>query len=166
MSEEYETEVFVEVPGGSRNKYEFDKERGVFELDRILYSPMHYPGDYGFVPDTLARDGDALDALIILGEPTFPGCHVRSRVVGVMEMEDEAGPDETLLCVPVNDPRWNEIQTLDDVPSHVIEEITHFFNIYKDLEPKHSEVNGWSDRDQGMQYIKDSQERYKNEGKG
>ncbi len=153
-------DVFVEVPMGSRNKYEFDPIRGVFVLDRMLFSAVRYPGDYGYIPDTLARDGDPLDALVILGEPTFPGCHIRGRVVGMLDMEDEKGPDEKILCVPDSDPRWQHVAELNDVPDHMLDEIAHFFGIYKDLEQKQVHVHGWHGRQDAMATIDDSAARY------
>lgn len=153
-------EVFVEVPMGSRNKYEYDYDRKAFVLDRMLFSAVRYPGDYGFLPDTLARDGDALDALVILGEPTFPGCRIPVRVVGMLDMSDDKGPDEKILCVPDADPRWQHIQELGDVPDHLLDEIAHFFGIYKDLERKKVEVRGWQARGDALDTIEDSERRY------
>lgn len=153
-------EVFVEVPMGSRNKYEWDDESHRFVLDRMLFSAVRYPGDYGFIPDTLARDGDHLDVITILGEPTFPGCTIVGRVVGMLDMTDDKGPDEKILCVPDNDPRWRHIQALGDVPDHLLDEIAHFFSIYKDLEQKKVEVHGWRDADGAFDVIADSRARY------
>jgi inorganic pyrophosphatase len=152
-------DVFVEVPMGSRNKYEYDGESGRFHLDRMLFTAVRYPGDYGFLPGTLARDGDELDALVVLGEPTFPGCSIVGRVLGVLDMEDEKGPDEKLLCVPEGDPRWQHLQVLADVPEHLRLEIAHFFSIYKDLERKHVRVHGWRDRDQALEVVADARRR-------
>ncbi|MBW3658095.1 MAG: inorganic diphosphatase [Actinobacteria bacterium] len=153
-------EVLVEVPMGSRNKYEYDKDRGVFVLDRMLFSAVRYPGDYGYLPETLARDGDALDALVILGEPTFPGCVIPARVVGMLDMTDDKGPDEKILCVPDSDPRWQHVQELENVPKHMLDEISHFFGIYKDLEQKKVEVHGWRDRAKAFEVVASSRERY------
>lgn len=161
MAGEGDVEVLVEVPMGSRNKYEFDEERNAFVLDRMLFSAVHYPGDYGYIPGTLARDGDALDALVVLGEPTFPGCRIRGRVVGVLDMADEKGPDEKVLCVPDTDPRWRHIEELTDVPEHLLDEISHFFAIYKDLERKHVEVHGWHGRAEALEVIEDCRRRYR-----
>ena len=161
MSERPVHEVFVEVPMGSRNKYEYDYERKAFVLDRMLFSAVRYPGDYGFLPDTLARDGDALDALVILGEPTFPGCRIPARVVGMLDMSDDKGPDEKILCVPDADPRWQHLQELQDVPDHLLDEIAHFFGIYKDLERKKVEVRGWHGRQDAAVTIEDSERRYR-----
>lgn len=138
-------EVFVEIPRGSRNKYEIDKERGVLVLDRVLYSSVHYPTDYGFVIDTLAEDGDALDALVVVDEPTFPGCHVIARPIGVLDMQDEKGPDQKILAVPIGDPRFSSIRNLSDIDQHWLREIENFFQTYKALEDKWTDVVGWED---------------------
>ncbi|MFP4636580.1 MAG: inorganic diphosphatase, partial [Nitriliruptoraceae bacterium] len=135
-------EVFIEVPMGSRNKYEWDFTRQAFSLDRMLFTAVRYPGDYGFIPETLALDGDHLDAICILGEPTFPGCTISARVLGMLDMHDDKGPDEKILTVADHDPRWRGLRTLDDVPDHLLDEIAHFFAIYKDLEQKLVEIHG------------------------
>ncbi|HLT59175.1 MAG: inorganic diphosphatase [Limnochordales bacterium] len=153
--------VMVEIPRGSRNKYEYDKELGRFVLDRMLFSAVHYPADYGFIPDTLAEDGDALDALVLVGEATFPGCVIRARPIGVFEMWDEKGPDEKILAVPISDPQWNWVKDLSDVPPHLLREITHFFQVYKDLEDKKTRVGGWKDREVAWQVIADAKDRYR-----
>lgn len=153
-------EVFVEVPMGSRNKYEWDFERGAFTLDRMLFSAVRYPGDYGFVPETLALDGDHLDALVILGDPTFPGCTLRARILGMLDMADDKGQDEKLLTVASHDPRWEGLHTLEDVPSHMREEISHFFATYKQLERREVEVRGWRDRATALEVLAASRERW------
>ncbi len=153
--------VMVEVPKGSRNKYEYDKIRRRIKLDRMLFSSVHYPCDYGFVEDSLALDGDALDALVLLWEPTFPGCIIKSKPLGMFVMSDEKGPDEKILCVPVADPLWNHIEELSEVPPHLLKEIEHFFSIYKKLEHKDVEVDGWRGIDETLQTIKESKDRYK-----
>ncbi len=153
-------DVFVEVPKGSRNKYEYDSATGRFYLDRMLFSAVFYPGDYGFIPETLAEDGDELDALVILGEPTFPGCLIRARVVGVMHMTDEKGPDAKVLAVPQDDPRWIHVHGLEDVPGHLTDEILHFFSIYKDLEEKKVSIEGWDDRAAALAEVEASFDRY------
>lgn len=153
-------DVFVEVPMGSRNKYEWDDEQQRFVLDRMLFSAVRYPGDYGFIPDTLARDGDHLDALVILGEPTFPGCTINGRVVGMLDMTDDKGPDEKVLCVPDHDPRWQHLMALQDVPQHLLAEIAHFFSIYKDLEQKAVEIHGWRDSATAFDVIAASRDRH------
>lgn len=153
-------EVFIEVPMGSRNKYEWDFERQTLVLDRMLFSAVRYPGDYGFIPDTLALDGDHLDALVILGEPTFPGCTVQARVLGMLDMSDDKGKDEKILCVADHDPRWRNLRFLGDVPDHLLAEIGHFFGIYKDLEQKLVEVRGWENREVALQTIDEALARY------
>ncbi len=160
MEEDPTVDVFVEVPMGSRNKYEWDFARGAFVLDRLLFSAVRYPGDYGFIPETLALDGDHLDALVILGEPTFPGCTISARVLGMLDMTDDKGPDEKLLTVASHDPRWRHLHTIDDVPDHLRHEIQHFFATYKDLEAKFVEVRGWRGRDEAMQVLEDSRARF------
>ena len=142
MSKEHE--VIVEIPRGSRNKYEMDHETGAIWLDRTLFTSMQYPADYGFFPFTLADDGDPLDALVLLQEPTFAGCHVTARPVAVFWMSDEHGDDAKVLCVPAHDPRWNSVRDLDDVDEHLRAEIEHFFEFYKTIEPgKDSSTRGW-----------------------
>jgi inorganic pyrophosphatase len=136
-------EVVIEIPRGSRNKYEFDPAAGVFRLDRVLSSAVFYNFDYGFVPDTLSGDGDATDALLIIDEPTFTGCHVWARPVGGLEMRDEQGPDFKVLCVAVADPNQAHVQRLDQIRPHRLLEIEHFFQTYKLLEDKATEVLGW-----------------------
>jgi inorganic pyrophosphatase len=146
-------EVVVEIPRGSRNKYELDKERGVLVLDRVLYSSVHYPTDYGFIAGTLALDGDPLDALVVVNEPTFPGCHIMARPIGLLDMRDEKGPDQKILAVPVGDPRFADIHDLQDIGQHWLREIENFFETYKALEPKWTEVVGWEDTQAALQVI-------------
>jgi inorganic pyrophosphatase len=126
----------VEIPKGSRNKYEIDHERGVVWLDRTLFTATQYPADYGYIDKTLAEEGDPLDTLVLLEEPTFPGCHIRVRPVGIFSMSDEAGTDPTLLSVPEADPRWSSVHDLVDVAPFLLDEIAHFFHVYKQLEPR------------------------------
>jgi len=158
--EEMTVVVMVEVPKGSRNKYEYDKEKRTVTFNRMLFSAVHYPSDYGFILDTLARDGDALDALVLLWEPTFSGCIIEAKPVGLFKMWDEKGPDEKILCVPVSDPNWNYIENLSDVPPHLLKEIEHFFTIYKQLEEKKTGVEGWENREAAIKVIKESRQRY------
>jgi inorganic pyrophosphatase len=137
-------DVVVEIPRGSRNKYEYDHEAHVIRLDRRLFTATAYPADYGFIPDTLSEDGDPLDALVLLDDPTFPGCWVTARPVGVFWMSDDKGPDAKVLCVPGGDARWAHVTDLEELPEHLTDEISHFFEVYKELEPgKHSDVRGW-----------------------
>jgi inorganic pyrophosphatase len=128
-------DVMVEIPRGSRNKYEYDHENHVIRLDRRLFSATVYPADYGFVPDTLAEDGDPLDALVLTDDPTFPGCMVSARPVGLLWMTDEKGPDAKLICVLQADPRWQHVAEIEQLPRDLLDEIEHFFEVYKDLEP-------------------------------
>ena len=139
--------VFVEVPAGSRNKYEYDAATGTVMLDRRLFTSMSYPSDYGFVGETLAEDGDPLDALVLVADPTFPGCRIRVRPIGVFLMTDEKGPDTKVICVPLNDPTWGALSDIHDVPAGLRDEIEHFFQVYKDLEQKGSVVtHGFGNR--------------------
>ncbi|CAM3805169.1 inorganic diphosphatase [Alicyclobacillus pomorum] len=154
-------DAFIEIPKGSQNKYEFDKEAGVFRLDRVLYSPMHYPTEYGYIQNTLAEDGDPLDVLVLTSFPTFPGCVIETRVVGVLVMSDDKGQDEKLLGVAETDPRFSHVQTLDDVPPHILKEIAHFFEVYKDLEGKETKIEGWKGRDDAERILQESIQRYK-----
>jgi len=154
-------DVMIEIPQGSRNKYEYDHENHVFRLDRRLFTATTYPADYGFIPDTLSEDGDPLDALVLLDDATFPGCWIRSRVVGVFWMEDDAGPDAKVLCVPAGDPRWEGVEDMDDLPGHLVKEIEHFFEVYKTLEPgKSSSVRGWQGRDAAVGEIEACRKRF------
>jgi inorganic pyrophosphatase len=153
--------VMVEIPKGSRNKYEYDPKTGHVKFDRLLFSSVHYPCDYGFIMGTLAKDGDALDALILVDEPTFPGCVIEARPIGVFMMSDEKGPDEKVLCVPVSDPMWNHITDMKQVPPHLLREIKHFFSIYKDLEGKSTIIEGWEGPKSALAVIADAQKRAK-----
>jgi inorganic pyrophosphatase len=156
-----EIEVVIEIPKGTRNKYEADHDTGAIWLDRMLFTATRYPEDYGYVPMTLAEDGDPLDALVLLEEPTFPGCHIRARPIGVFSMRDEKGQDAKLLCVPATDPRVNNVEDLDDVPHYELDEITHFFAIYKQLEPgKNTEVEGWQGRAAAEEVVDSSRRRF------
>ncbi len=156
-----ELHCVVEIPKGSRNKYEYDPELGGIKLDRFISASVVYPTDYGYVPETLAPDGDPLDALVCVSEPTFPGCIVPSRVIAVFNMTDEKGDDDHIVCVPCHDPGWNELQDLDDIPAQLRAEITHFFTVYKDLDhDRHSEVKGWADRAAALETIKHARRRY------
>lgn len=136
-------EAFIEIPAGSQNKYEYDKKRGVLRLDRVLYSPVHYPADYGYVEETLEEDGDPIDILVLVTNPTVPGCIIDSRLIGVLSMADDKGTDNKLLAVPVRDPRFDRVSDLADIPPHKLREIEHFFRTYKDLEGKQTVILGW-----------------------
>lgn len=136
--------VLVEIPRGSRNKYEYDDGLGMIRLDRVLFSSVHYPTDYGFIPGTLAPDGDHLDVLVLCEEPTFPGCLVPARVIGVLRMVDEKGSDDKVLAVPVGDPRFDDVHDLTDISAHWLREIENFFATYKFLEQRETQVTGWS----------------------
>ncbi|BAS26591.1 inorganic diphosphatase [Limnochorda pilosa] len=154
-------EAFIEIPKYSANKYEYDHDRHVFRLDRTLYSPIHYPADYGFIPDTLAEDGDPLDILVLLTTPTFPGCLVEARVIGALSMEDEKGVDTKILGVSLGDPRFNEVRELDQLPAHIKREIGYFFTVYKDLEGKPVQVEGWHDRTFAVQVIEAARDSHR-----
>ncbi|MEM7554133.1 MAG: inorganic diphosphatase [Cyanobacteria bacterium P01_A01_bin.84] len=139
--------VLIEIIGGSKNKYEFDKDINAFALDRVLYSSVKYPYDYGFVPNTLADDGDPLDGMVLMDEPTFPGCVITARPIGMLEMIDGGDRDEKILCVPEKDPRYADVKSLKDVAKHRLDEIAEFFRTYKNLEKKETQILGWQDVD-------------------
>ncbi|MGD1932705.1 MAG: inorganic diphosphatase [Leptolyngbyaceae cyanobacterium] len=139
--------VLVEIPAGSKNKYEFDKDMGALILDRVLFSSVQYPYDYGFVPNTLADDGDPLDGMVLIDQPTFPGCVIASRPIGMLEMIDGGDRDEKILCVPAEDPRFAQVNSLDDIAAHRLDEIAEFFRSYKNLENKVTEILGWQNVD-------------------
>ncbi|WP_456481505.1 inorganic diphosphatase [Methanopyrus sp.] len=153
----------IEIPRGSRNKYEYDEERGFFKLDRVLYSPFHYPLDYGFIPRTLYDDGDPLDILVIMQDPTFPGCVIEARPIGLMKMLDKGEQDDKVLAVPTEDPRFKDVEDLDDVPKHLLDEIAHMFSEYKRLEGKETEVLGWEGADAAKEAIVHAMELYEEE---
>lgn len=155
--------VHIEIPKGSRNKYELDKKTGLIKFDRMLFSAMHYPSDYGFIPETLAEDGDPLDALVLVWEPTFPGCLIDAKPIGLFKMRDEKGRDEKILCVPISDPMWNHLDRLSDVPPHLLKEIEHFFAVYKELEAKKTAVEGWEDRESALAVVKAAEQRFRGE---
>lgn len=137
--------VLVEIPAGSKNKYEFDKDLNAFALDRVLYASVMYPYDYGFIPNTLADDGDPLDGMVIMDQPTFPGCVIAARPIGMLEMVDGGDRDEKLLCVPAKDPRYAGITSIGQLAPHKLEELAEFFRTYKNLEKKVTEILGWQD---------------------
>ena len=155
----------VEIPMGSRNKYEYDRELGAIRFDRFVSASVVYPTDYGFIPETLGLDGDELDVLVCVSEPTFPGCLVLVRPLGLFRMRDENGPDDKVVSVPVNDPRWNVHEEIEDLPLQVRNEIFHFFTVYKDLDPdRHSEPSGWSGRDAAFEEIGEARDRFRSQG--
>jgi inorganic pyrophosphatase len=151
---------FVEIPKGSRNKYEWDEDLGGIKLDRLLFSSIIYPTDYGFIPETLAEDGDELDVLVCVSEPTFPGCVIDAKPIALFKMGDEKGPDHKVLCVPSNDPTWSTLETLEDLPQPLTNEIHHFFSVYKDLEQKTTTVEGWFSREDAREEIEISRKRF------
>ena len=167
MADEQErtVDVVVEIPRGSRNKYEMDHVLGVIRLDRRLFSATVYPADYGFIPDTLGEDGDPLDALVLPEDPTFPGCWVEARPVGVLWMQDEKGPDAKVICVPPNEPGWKDVQDLSELPQRLLQEIEHFFDVYKMLEPdKSSSTSGFEGREAAWREIDASRVRHRERG--
>lgn len=153
--------VFVEIPRGSRNKYEYDEEKKGIRLDRVLYSSVHYPTDYGFMPGTLAEDGDHLDVLVVVEEPTFPGCWLEARPIGTLKMRDEKGIDNKILAVPVGDRRFDGVVRLADLSPHWLREIENFFGTYKTLEGVMTDILGWEEAEFAWQIIRDSVERAK-----
>jgi inorganic pyrophosphatase len=152
--------AMIEIPKGSRNKYEFDHELGGIKLDRFLFASVVYPTDYGFFPDTLGLDGDPLDAMVCVSEPTFPGCQIAVKAIALFRMEDDKGIDDKVLCVPLSDPGWNKLETLDDLSDQLRDEIAHFFSIYKDLERKAVRVDGWYSREDALEEIEESRKRF------
>lgn len=153
-------DVLIEIPKGSRNKYEFDKIEKKIRLNRILYSPMTYPADYGYIPNTLSLDGDPLDVLVLLTEPTIPGCLIMVKPVGIFFMSDDKGKDEKILCVPISDPNYNYWNDIDQVPNHTKKEIEHFFQVYKDLENKKVKISGWGGVSNAIKIYKECINRY------
>jgi inorganic pyrophosphatase len=152
--------MIVEIPLNSSNKYEYDGKLGVFRLDRALYSPMHYPGDYGFIPGTLAEDGDPMDVLTLVQHPSHPGVMIEVRPVGVLNMVDQQERDRKIVAVPNGDPRYNEIHAVDQIFPHVRREIEHFFTIYKELEGKTTSMEGWGGPPEARRAIQDSRNNY------
>jgi len=160
-----EVEVIIEIPKGSRNKYEANHDTGEIWLDRMLFTATMYPTDYGFFPRTLGEDSDPLDAMVLLEEPTFPGCRINARPIGVFWMADEKGPDAKVLTVPATDPRWAEISDIGDLPPHLLDEIAHFFEVYKALEPdKSTDVSEWQGREEAERALTEAQARYQPNG--
>jgi inorganic pyrophosphatase len=155
---------YVEIPKGSRNKYEYDEDLDAIVLDRFLFSSMVYPTDYGFIPETHGQDGDALDAMVCVSEPTFPGCVIPVKPIALFRMEDDQGIDDKVLCVPLSDPAWNSLEELDDLPKPLQDEIAHFFSVYKDLEQKKVKVHGWYSRQEAEEEIDEARERWREKG--
>ncbi len=145
--------AIIEIPRGSTNKYEVNQETGLIHLDRVLYSPLFYPFDYGYIPQTHYLDGDPLDVLVLVSHPTFPGCVVEVSAIGVLEMRDEKGPDEKILCVAKKDPRFGYRTHLNQLNEHTTKEIIHFFEVYKDLEEKSVDVVGWHGQEMAIDLI-------------
>ena len=158
--------VLVEIPRGSRNKYEYNQETGEIELDRRLFAAVTYPTEYGFVKDTRTEEGEELDALVTTTEPTFPGCVIRVRPIAMLRMFDGETPDYKILGVPLADPYWSELERLDDLPGDLAQEIEHFFEVYTDLEGKQWRLEGWGDRDEAVAEIETGRERFRSAGDG
>ena len=153
--------AFIEIPKGSKVKYELDKHTGLLWVDRVLYSAVHYPANYGFLPQTYCLDGDPLDVLVLLEDPTFPGCWVAVRPLGVFWMEDEKGPDAKIVAVPAHDPNYEDVHDLSELPARLLDEIEHFFDVYKMLEPeKNSTTRGYEGRDAAYAEIEASKLRF------
>lgn len=152
--------VVVEIPKRSRNKYEYDEQGGFIKLDRVLYSSLHYPGDYGFIPRTLHEDGDPLDVLVMTNEPTFSGCVIEARPLGIFHLLDRGRIDDKILAVPHTDPLFNDYRSLEDVPTHFLDEVAHFFSVYKDLEQEEVKALGWEGLDRAYQEIERAIQTY------
>ncbi|MCC3145807.1 inorganic diphosphatase [Halanaerobium sp. Z-7514] len=155
-------DVLIEIPKGSNNKYEYDKEKGAFRLDRVMFSPVYYPADYGFIENTLADDGDALDAMVLTTFPTFPGCIITAKVIGMFIMEDEKGMDEKIMTVSEYDPRYENVNSLYDLEEHILKEYKHFFSVYKDLEEKKVDIHGWAGIEDALEVIEAAKKAYDN----
>jgi inorganic pyrophosphatase len=165
VADEHFTAV-IEIPKGSRNKYEYDHEAHAIKLDRFLFASVVYPTDYGFIPDTLSLDGDPLDVMVCVSEPTFPGCLIDVKPIALFRMEDDQGIDDKVLAVPCTDPTWNQLEALDDLNQQLQDEIAHFFSVYKDLEQKKVTVHGWFSREDAVKEIHTSQDRFSGNGRG
>ena len=151
----------VEIPKGSRNKYEYSHKEHAIKLDRFLFSSMVYPTDYGFIPETLGLDGDPLDVMVCVSEPTFPGCRIAVKAIALFRMKDDKGIDDKVLAVPLQDPLWNTLESLDDLAPGLQNEIAHFFSVYKDLEQKTVTVDGWYSREEAVKEIQAARERHR-----
>ncbi len=157
----HELNAIIEIPKGSQNKYEIDKDTGILKMDRVLFSPMIYPGDYGFVPQTLAEDNDPLDVLVMITNPTYPGTLIETRPIGVMHMEDNGERDDKIICVPVHDIRMESFNDIDDIKDAIRQETAHFFQVYKELEGKKVVIGGWDDAKEAKRIINESIQRYR-----
>ena len=157
-------EVVIEIPRGSRNKYEYDERTGAMRLDRVLSSAVFYPHEYGFVDGTRGGDGDHTDAIVLIDEPTFPGCRMAARPVGVLLMHDDKGADVKILCVALGDPHWAHVRSLADVAPQKLREVEHFFATYKLLEDKTVDIDGWADVDRAKSLLLEDRERFEAEG--
>jgi len=151
--------VMIEIPGGSRNKYEMDHDSGLVYLDRMLFTATRYPADCGFIDGTMGEDGDPLDAMVCVSEPTFPGCVIPVKVIALFRMRDDKGIDDKVCCVPLSDPNWNHMEKLDDLPQPLRDEISHFYSIYKQPEGKHVMVDGWYSREEALNAIEAARRR-------
>ncbi|MFC1625247.1 inorganic diphosphatase [Patescibacteria group bacterium] len=159
--------VIIEIPKGSHNKYEYDEEDHEIHLDRVYHSAVFSPTDYGFIPETRSEDGDHLDILVLMSEPTFPGCVMKVRPIGILDMEDESGIDWKVIAVAVKDPHSNDIKDIKDVEGHLIKEIKNFFEIYKTLEEgKWVKVKDWHGKDEALKRIEEARERFNKESSG
>lgn len=152
--------VVIEIPKGSQNKYEYDKKNNLIKLDRVLFSPLFYPADYGVIPQTLSDDGDPLDALVILSNPTYPGILVEARPIGLLKMVDSGEADDKILCVAKDDPRFANYKDIDNVNEHILKEIAHFFQVYKHLEGKKVEIIGWKNKKEAATVITEAVKLY------
>ena len=155
-----EVNAVIEIPRGDTNKYEYDRQLHVFRLDRNLYSPVHYPGDYGFIPSTLSDDGDALDVLVLVDAPSFTGCVMTVRPIGALRMTDQGSEDEKILGVGLNNPIYKSLNDYSELYPHLLLEIEHFFSVYKELEAKRTRIKGWEDAESARKIVSESQERY------
>jgi inorganic pyrophosphatase len=156
--------AFIEIPKGSRNKYEYDHELEALVLDRFLFSSMVYPTDYGFIPETLGLDGDPLDVMVCVSEATFPGCRIVVKPIALFKMKDDQGVDDKVLAVPLSDPAWSGLERLEDLPEQLRDEIAHFFSVYKDLEQKKVTVDGWYSREDALEEIEAARKRHREGG--
>ena len=158
---EADLHCMVEIPKGSRNKYEWSEKLKAITFDRFLFSSVVYPLDYGMIPETLAEDGDPLDAMVAVSEPTFPGCVIPVKPIALFKMRDDKGIDDKVICVPLQDPNWNHCETLEDLPEQLRDEISHFFGMYKEPEGKVVKVDGWFPREEALEEIDRSRERWR-----